>query len=199
MWSDNMTIIKDGTGQGFLAKVDEQNRLSASAVAIPEIAHVSIRNGFSFQIEGETKIEAGTEKTVLILINNSDNILAVERVFTSIQGESGKVTTIKLYLGNKTFISGGTAKTPKNLNNVSVNTIDVTVRENNPTLGGSDTKIQGFYMEQTDSIDTNYFGSIILGRGSSVRTTCTGAAGAAGTFNCDASILYYVINEQIHE
>lgn len=70
--------------------------------------------------------------------------------------------------------------------------------EDNPTLGGTDTRIQEFYMESTGSEDTNYFGAIILGRTSSIRVTCTGGAGAIGTRNCDVSILYFKIDKDEH-
>jgi hypothetical protein len=193
-----MTVLKDGTGEGFLAKVNQVNRLAVDAVTIPEIAFHSLTDGTAFQIEGETTITAATEKTVLVLINDGNDTIAIERVFVSIQGESGIVTTIKLYVGNKTLTSGGTAKSLVNLNVTSSTTMSVTIRENNPTLGGSDSKIQEFYMESTDSIDTEYLGSIILGRGNSIRVTCTGGAGAAGTKNCDVSILLFEVELEEH-
>jgi len=195
-----MTVIKDGTGQGFLAGVAKNNRLFVDAVTIPEIAFHSLEEGTAFQLEGEALITAATETTVLIIINDeSEKLISIERFLVSIQGESGKITTIKAYIGNAT-VSGGTTKSLVNLNTTSVQTLSVTARENvaPASIGGTDSRIQENYMELTETIEFLYIGAIILGRLGSFRVTCTGAAGAAGTKNCDASFLLFNVDPAEH-
>lgn len=190
-----MTVIKDGAGTGLLARVDNENLLEAHAVATDEYVFEGIAHGNAFRVLGNTTITATTEKTVLILINNGDAILGIDRVTTSIQGESGKPVTIKIYIGNATVTAGGSTATPVNTNVTSVNVLNATGTQNNPTIGGTDTNILTVYMEST-SIDrelTN--GAIVLGRNNSIRVTCTGAAGAAGTFNCNTHILVWPIEK----
>lgn len=194
-----MTVIKDGTGAGFLVRVTEEHRLATVSVSVPQIANESIEDGLAFQIEGETTIVAGVEKTVLIIINNSDDLISIERIFTSVQNETGIIITARIYLGQSTITAGGTAKTPINLNTASLNTIDVTALENNPTLGGTDTKIQEHYFRLTDTECTEYFGAINLAKNKSIRVTCEGSAGATGTFTCDASILFFITSEIVVE
>lgn len=193
-----MTVIKDGSGQGFLAKVNDENRLSTHTVSIQETAHVSIRNEKTFSIFGETTIAAGIEKTVLILINNSPNLVAIDNVLASIQGETGKPVIFRIYIGKKTYTSGGISKTPLNLNVTSLVTIDVTTVENNPTLGGADSEAFKIFLENTGAFATDLEGSVILGRQGSIRITITGDAAASGTKIGLSRLIFFELNKEMH-
>ena len=187
-----MTVIKDGTGQGFLAGVNNANQLLTRSVNITEIAYAS-ELGNAFQTDGETTIASGTEKTVIVMVNNAEQNIEIERTFLSIKNQSGIITTVKTYLGTATVESGGSSKTPKNLNSSSLNTVNVTVLENNPTItSGSDVKIQEQYFQLQDTQTNEYAGGMVLGKNGSVRVTCTGGSGAVGTFTCDASLLFFL-------
>lgn len=193
-----MTVIKDGSGQGFLAKVNDENRLNTHTVSIQEAAHVSIRNEKTFSIFGETTIVAGTEKTILILINNSSNLIAIDSVLASIQGETGKPVIFRIYIGKKTYTSGGTSKTPLNLNVTSAVTIDVTTVENNPTLGGTDSEAFKIFLESTGAFATDFGGSIVLGRQGSTRITVTGDVAASGTKTGLSRIIFFELDKEVH-
>lgn len=187
-----MTVIKDGTGQGFLAGVNNANQLLTRSINITEIAYAS-ELGNAFQTDGETTIASGTEKTVIVMVNNAEQNIEMERTFLSIKNQSGVITTVKTYLGTANVESGGSSKTPKNLNSSSLNTVNVTVLENNPTItSGSDVKIQEQYFQLQDTQTNEYTGGIVLGKNGSVRVTCTGGSGAVGTFTCDASLLFFL-------
>ena len=175
-----MTVIKDGSGSSFLAGVTSDNRLQTEAINIADAAHSSQELGTAFQSFGTTTITAATEKTVFVLINNSDTPIVIQRFIVSIQGQSGQPTTIKGYLDSKTYTSGE-LKTPLNLNVSSLEVSDTTFVSDNPTLGGSDTQAIEVYLETTIATIVGQEGMIILGKNNSVRITCTGAAGAAGT------------------
>lgn len=185
-----MTVIKDGTGQGFLTKVDEDNHLSTRSVAQSEAAHISIRNQKTFSILGQTTTVAAVEKTILVVINNSSELLAVDNILVSLQGESGKPAIFRGYVGQKTFTSGGTAVTPVNLNVTSTTTIDTIAVENNPTLGGSDTQALKIFLESTGAFATDFDGIIILGQGGSIRVTVEGDAAAVGKIALSRIILF---------
>lgn len=194
-----MTVIKDGTGTGFLARVNEENRLSVVAVSVTEIANESIEDGTAFEVFGTTTITAATEKTVLVVINNSDTLLRVHSIITSVQNEATKITTIKKYIGTKTFTSGGTTVTPVNLNTMSLNLLDVTAVANNPTLGGTDSQIEEIYSLLDDTIIREDIDETVLAKTKSIRITCTGAAGATGGFNCAVSMTLFTSTEILPE
>ena len=194
-----MTVIKDGTGTGYLARVNLDNLLESHAIITEEYVDESISHGGAYRILGTTTITAATEKTVLIIINETDKLLAIERIQTSIQGESGKPVTIRIYIGSATVTAGGSVLTPINVNVTSVNVLDVTATQNNPTIGGTDEKILEIFMENT-SVDRELInGGIALGRNNSIRVTCQGFALATGTFNCNTHILVWDISTTLHD
>jgi len=127
-------------------------------------------------------------------------LIAVDRITTSIQGEStaGKPVTIRIYAGSATVTSGGSSASPVNVNITSVNTITIAGTQNNPTIGGTDTKTLEIYMEST-SVDRELVnGGLAIGRNNSVRVTCQGFAGAAGTLNCNTQILLWKVQKTLH-
>lgn len=193
-----MTVIKDGTGTGVLTKVDEENNFHTISVSVPEAAHVSIRDKKTFSILGRTTIAAGIEKTVLVIINNSTNLLGIDNILVSLQGESGKITIFRTYVGTRTYTTGGSSKTPVNLNVTSTGSIDVTAVENNPTLGGSDSEAFSAFFESTGSFATAFDGRIVLGISGSIRVTVEGDALAAGTKIGLTRVILYQMNEDIH-
>lgn len=186
-----MTVIKDGSGNSFLAGVTSDNRLQTEAIAIEDAAHASQERGLAFQSFGTTTIVDSTEKIVFVLINNSDTPIAIQRFIVSIQGQTGKPVTLKGYLGSKTYTSGGTTKTPVNLNVSSLEVSNTTFVSDNPTLGGSDTQAIEVYLEATIATTVNQEGMIILGKTNSIRITCTGASGAVAGSNCSITITWF--------
>lgn len=193
-----MTVIKDGTGEGYMARVNSQNLLESHSVSTSEYVYESINDGDSFRILGTTIIAAGVEKTVLIVINNSNDLLGIDRVTTSIQGQSGQPVTIRIYIGNATVTAGGSSASPVNVNVTSSNAITITGTQNGPTIGGTDSKILEAYLEST-SIDRELAdGAVCLGRSNSIRVTCQGGASASGLNNCNVHILLWKIEKTFY-
>lgn len=189
-----MTVIKDGTGSGFLAGVNKLNQLLTRSVAVAEIASAS-ELGNSYQVDGETTLSSGTERTIIVLINNEPQNVEIQRIFLSVQNQTGVISTIKTYIGQATVASGGNARTPKNINTTSTNSLSVTVLDGNPTINsGTDVKVQEQYFQQNDTETNEYEGSLVLGTNGSVRVTCTGGSGSVGTLTADVSILYFKDN-----
>lgn len=189
-----MTVIKDGSGTGFLAKVGAGNDLHVVATTISEIS-AATGDGVAFEAEGETTITAATEKTVLVMINDGDEALEIGNIFLSIRNDTvGIITVVKMYLGNATVTAGGTEKDPINLNTASVNSPEVEIFENNPTIGGTDTKILELYFQLGDGSNEiiPFDGGISLSKNGSFRVTVTGGVGASGTLTCDASFQFWL-------
>ena len=193
-----MTVIKDGTGTGFLAKVDDENFLHTSARTFSMATYVSANNELVFAVTGTTTIPAGAavEKTILVLINNatSTQTIAIQSVIASIQGDPGQPATFKAYLGKRTYSSGGTLVTPTNLNAGSPNTLDVTVAADNPTLGGTDTFFAQVFFELTLTGEFVINGLIILPPSGSLRGTVTGSGAATGGKIASIVIEYFAID-----
>jgi len=198
-----MTVIKDGSGTNLLARVDNQNRLHIASIDTSEPSHVSIHDHLTFATIGTTTITASTEKTVILLINNtaSTHTLAIDLLRISLQGETGKPATFKSLIGRTTYSSGGVAKTPVNLYANSTNVLDVSVYDNSTNdlvIGGSDSQIQQAFLESTTTYDTNFNSTVILPPNSSFRVTVTGDATAAGTKIAFARVLYFDVDETLH-
>lgn len=196
-----MTVLKDGTGKGYLVKVDDENFLHVSARTYVLMVHMSASEQLAFSSVGTTQIAAGAEKTILVLINNitSTKIISVKSIIQSIQGETGKPALIKGYVGKKTYTSGGTAITPTNLYAGSNNVMDVSVyQDNNPSnlvLGGTDVEFGRIYMEITGTTEFLFDGALILPPGGSVRIAATGHATAAGTNYATEIVQYFELDQ----
>jgi hypothetical protein len=190
-----MTVIKDGTGQGFLAGVSDQNRLRTEAVTTSDASETTDL-GFGFMTNGTTLI-AQTEKTVVIIVNTGIFTYEIGRVWLSVQNQqppsttSSTITTVRLYVGEATATLG-TLKTPVNVNTGSLSPAFATVRADNPTIAGTDSEVKQLYFLLDDSQLVDFEGSIILQPTGSFRVTCTGGAGISpGTLLCAANVQFY--------
>lgn len=187
-----MTVIKDGTGKGFIAGVTNTNKLEVEAVTTSDGSYTS-DSGFGFFTNGTTTITQ-SEKTVVIIVNTGTNTYEIGRVWISVQNQqplsttSSTITTIKFYIGTATATLG-TIKTPANANTGSLNTAFITVRSDNPTIAGTDSEIKQLYFLEDDSQLVDFEGSIILEPTGSFRVTCTGGAGiTSGTLLCATNV-----------
>lgn len=192
-----MTVIKDGTGEGFLAGVNDANRLKTESVTTQDGSDAADL-GFCFFTNGTTAITSGTEKTVIVIVNTGTFTYEIGRVFLSVQnqqppstGVNPTITTTKMYVGNVTA-SGGTLKTPVNANTGSLNTAFTTIRADGPTITGTDFEIKQLYFLLDDSQLVDFSGSIVLGPTGSFRITCTGGGGASGNLLCASNIQFFL-------
>lgn len=175
-----MTVIKDGTGAGNIAEVNNQNQLAVEATVYTDIAFAADQ-GQAWVVDGQVAMTSGLERTVLIITNSGITQVEIGLAITSVQNNpinSGMVTTIKTYIGTATG-SGGTPKTPVNLNTKFTTLPNVGITTNNPTIAGSDTEITQYYFQMHDINPIDWASSIVLGQGGSYRVTATGALGTA--------------------
>lgn len=85
------TTIEDGSGQGFSAKVDQDNRLFMRGVTEDEFEH-AVRNGRSFNVNTQfISITTGstTEHAILYIKNNEDTDIVLGAWFVGTAGASG--------------------------------------------------------------------------------------------------------------
>lgn len=178
-----LTVIKDGAGTGSIAQVNEINQLSTIAMQQSDAA-VGADMGVAWVVDGQAVITSGLERTVLVMVNSGTTMVEIGLTLTSVQNNpmnSGLTTIIKTYIGNVTVVtgSGGTSKTPVNMNTKFTTTPNVGIATGSPIITGSDTEITQYYFQMQDTLMIDWASSIVLSQGGSYRVTATGQSGTA--------------------
>lgn len=174
-----MSFIKGGTGNGYLAEVDSENRLStySKAASIQHVVSESVQG--AYQVVGITDLSAG-EVTVLHLKNVSsvDN-MTVTYIRHQLVGASGGTdfpnsdNYFSVSLGRK-YASGGTEVDPVNVFAGSGNTAKVIVYKD-PTLEGTAREIDRWYTKADGDMNTfNKEGALIIPPNETMEITYTG-------------------------
>lgn len=109
-------MIKDGSGKGYFAKVDRNNRLWTYSTQRKEIAFISEYNQSAYMVYGKRNFtNAGVDEGILHLLYNGSGSLHIDKITISTNSDICKV---ELYVGT-TYVSGGTAVEAVNLNRAS--------------------------------------------------------------------------------
>ena len=173
-------MIRDGTGNGFLASVNSNNQLEVQSES-EEIQHtISFNNGQAYQAFCTTPLSNGTVICQHITNNDPNRNLVVTFVRHQIIGASGGTSFpnvgnyFRISFGT-TYSSGGTESTPVNVNNGSGNLANVTVYGGNPTVTGTPVEIDRWYTKSDGDMNTfNKEGSVILQPGQSLEFAYVG-------------------------
>lgn len=127
-----MSVIQDGTGTGYFARVDNENRLDVRAVSDATIIHESGQgNAWNINTQNVSVSSAG-ENALLYFKNNSSQDAVVASLFVGIGTGTGTATDnalIRAYVNptGGTLISGGGAVTVVNRRIGSGRTFNYTV------------------------------------------------------------------------
>lgn len=114
-----MSMIQDGTGKSYFARVDDENRLSVRSVSDTTIIHES-GQGNAWNINTQNvSVSAAGENALLYFKNNATNDAVITNVFIGIGTGTGTATDnalIRCYTNptGGTLISGGGAVTVVN-------------------------------------------------------------------------------------
>lgn len=176
-------IIEDGTGSGFRAKVDENNRIATNSVVKTSSLFGTLK-GMTFSFAGGSMVLTTANASALLYVKNNEDLdLIVESVrfqaFDSTGGASGIPTwSILKNPTAGTIISGGTVANPSNANFGSQNTINVTLLRGGEgftfTDGVVHANIFGDRIPHRISIDGADF---VIPRGSAIGIRVTPPAG----------------------
>ena len=113
-----MTTIRDGTGGGAIAKVNDENRLTVQAESFSNISISSIRRAGAFSVGTEENVvsltAAAGESGVLYFKNDSQDVVLIDSFAVS-QDVAGYWSLYRNPTAG-TLITGGTSITPCNLN-----------------------------------------------------------------------------------
>jgi hypothetical protein len=125
-----MSIIEDGTGKGYQAKVTKENKLETKSVTYSEISEVSQRAGKAFQIHYKrTLVAANTFEVVghleytgtATLIIDSCSVSKEDANLTSANGQA-----LYEFAFGPTYTSGGNTQEAFSLNSSSTETLSIT-------------------------------------------------------------------------
>jgi hypothetical protein len=161
-----MTLpIIDGTGKGFLTRVDEQNRLRTYSITEASYDHAASK-GLSFNINTEfIAITSSLETPILYLKNNNTADASLVNFFIGTGLAAGTQTEhglIRAYF-NPVGVSGGTAVQSTNRDASSAQVFDFTILKHtgsSPILATYNTITPVLY--QTQPPATRVFGQVYL-------------------------------------
>ena len=163
-----MTIVEDGTGNGYNAQVTKDNELKTTG-ELRTIQHNTSRLAENaYQIVGTSTLSSGTITGLHIKNTSSTKILVVTYIRHQIVGSSGGTsfpnTSNYLSIGlGRTYSSGGATATAVNVNGGSVVTAEITAYQTVPTLAGTASEIDRWYTKADGDMNTfNKEGSLIL-------------------------------------
>lgn len=188
--------ILDGTGSGYSVKVDSNNEMLVKSNSSSLQHIVSLRDGESYQVVGDFASVNNSTHTVLHLKNTSSTkyvVITYIRAQTVDLAGGTAAPNAGLYwqLGTGTTVSsGGTAVIPVNVNFTSGNVANATCTDNNPTMAGTFTEIDRYYIQsESDTVTYNKEGSIVLGKDDTLELRVT-ADSTSGTAYARVSFYY---------
>ena len=160
------TTIEDGSGQGFSAKIDNQNRLYTRSITETEFDKATIQ-GDAFNINTEfLTITSGSEVPLLYFKNNEDQDLVIAAWFNGTDaaaGTSTRLNLLRVYVNptGGTIISGGSDVIPVNRAIGSSTKLDADIKS-----GGNGFTFTGFssppILYQTQPNSARVFGNVQL-------------------------------------
>jgi hypothetical protein len=180
-------FIEDGKGGGYTAEVNSSNQLQTIAEVHELQHHESAQHGNAFQVIGSMTPASGTNNVLYLENEHTTLEFAISYIRVQVVDLSGGTTipsanTYFQFGFENTYTSGGDTTTPVNMNNASSKVADVTAYTNGPTLGGSFTEIDRWYVKADGEMMVfNKHGSIIMPKNKAfiVRLVTDHSAGVA--------------------
>lgn len=170
MMSDS--IIADGTGKGYKAKVSVKNRLSVDSVNVEEVTHISSTEGGSYQFHFErTFLAANTFETVGHIVYTGEYKLQISSMTTSREDValSPDGQAVVEIMSNVDYTSGGALTAPININLASSNILEATVYSGTTTLVIDTTDEVEILDVAFQNVHTHEFkGALILAKGDKI-------------------------------
>lgn len=173
-------IIESGSGNGKIATVDGDNRLSVVSFNLPFQHLVAKDYNKTFQVWGAATLASGTVTPLHIKNNSSDKVLVVTYVRWQVMDPAGgtalPTATNYMELGfGPTYASGGTAVTPVNMSSGSSVQSTAQCFQGDPTLSGSLTAADRWYPKsEGDMHSWTKDGSTLVLPGSTLALQYTG-------------------------
>lgn len=184
------TILKDGTGDGYTARVDNRNKLRVRATSASLQHVVSEIENEAYQVSADLAI-AASEKN-LLLVKNTSTTKNLVVTFIRVQVAGAAAADENAYFNVKVggdYASGGTALTPTNMFVGSATSADGAFYDGSGSAivtSGTFTQIDRTY--KTDDTYSKQ-GSLILPKNGTLLISHKGST-AAGQAYCRVSFYY---------
>jgi len=171
--------IESGSGNGKWVSVTDNNQLNVYSETSSQQHIISLRDGNAYQVWGTGTCVNGTV-TILHLKNNSTLDMVVSYIRWQILDPSGGTALPNasnyLQIGfDTTYSSGGTSKTPTNMNSGSGKLSSVTAYNAGPTTTGTiDVFDRHYPKEEGEMYRFNKEGSLIIPPGKTMEINYVG-------------------------
>ena len=149
-------IIEGGTGNGFKAKVDEENKLATRAVVVTEMGHTSADDGDSYSWTASADIDA-TDSILWLRNDNPNKKLIIECIHVS-----SNVAGSWFVYCPENVTPDGTVVTGVNMNRQSGNVALATCHRDNETAVLANYVFYGHSMA-ADTKTFSFHGALVLG------------------------------------
>ena len=160
--------IRDGTGKGFLAKIDGDNRLEVSSKSAALQHVISEEKQLAFQVIGTATLANATVVGLHLKNTSSTKNMIITFIRHQILDQAGGMALpnasnyFRIALG-RTLSSGGSTATSVNVFQGSGNAAEVTATQGSPTLTGTANEIDRWYTKAEADMNTfNKEGALII-------------------------------------
>ena len=169
-------LIEDGKGRGRMAAVNDDNRLEVASVVIP-IINNSAGNGDTYTLLGNHTVQsADTEENVIYLLNSNTSMHIHVQSF-NYAVFSTEAVWLRTYFA-VTRTSGGTARSPTQLNRGSAKQAGITSYDNSSNdlvlVTTNQVQFTEVVIPGINTLSVCYDGAILMGPGDSLRVTAEG-------------------------
>ncbi len=172
--------IRDGSGKGYLAQVNKNNRLFVTA-EVESIQHtVSLYNEQAYQVIGIANLASGTVVALHIKNSSTNKDLVVTYLRHQVVGATGgdALPSTSNYFSagmERIYASGGAIAMPVNMSSGSGNTADVVAYQTDPTVSGTVKEFDRWYTQADADMNTyNKEGALIVPRNGTLELTYVG-------------------------
>jgi len=173
-------VIKDGTGNGYTAKVSSDNRLYTRSKSDTIQHSISMEDKYAFQVIGVADLNESPAVALHFKNEHSTKKMVVTYIRHQIIDIAGGTTLpnfdnyYRITLG-RTYVSGGTEATPVNVYAGSGNLSEVLVYTDNPSLEGTSFDIDRWYSKAEGDMNAfNKEGSLIIPPGETLELSYVG-------------------------
>jgi hypothetical protein len=174
-------MIKDGTGNGYGTKVDENNMLHTYALNIPRLLWHSLNEEDVFTTYNKHTIQVDdTEEKVCYLEYTGSGNLIINKLMISCNDATNSCK-FEVYV-NATTLAGGVAVVPTNWNRTSDNTINTVTKHTNsgatPITTASDgNEIICLYSKPGEGLVEISLDGLVLGKSDNILVIAENKAG----------------------
>jgi len=189
-------MIKDGTGNSYLVRIDENNHMAVKAITTSSQNYYSRKNKDAYQVSTQINI-AASEQSVLFMKNGSQDkhlVVTYLRMMSAGAAAANENAYFKVSVGG-TYVSGGAAITPTNMFVRSAKeALGVFYSGTTPIVTSGFTEIDRNH-QANEMVTYRKEGSLVLDTNDALEITHKGSTAAGVAY---ARVSFYYIDKDIY-